>query len=163
MDVLSANPYAMFLRRLDQSSLDSYRIHIRTDVKLNQRVYNSPTADQVAAIWIEGNNANVSHERDIIVHSNSRHKHRVQHYYGCYDPLQYPLLFARVYLALSGVQRNSNMKLQISVVMVVKWYSQVLAFKSLYANYICPNANKEKNSLETPEHIIVSSLLHHLG
>ncbi|KAG5523753.1 hypothetical protein RHGRI_030663 [Rhododendron griersonianum] len=85
----------MFLRRLDQSSLDSYRIHIRTDVKLNQRVYNSPAADQVGAIWIEGNNANVSHERDIIVHSNSRHKHRVQHYYGCYDPLQYPLLFAR--------------------------------------------------------------------
>ncbi|KAG5565447.1 hypothetical protein RHGRI_001363 [Rhododendron griersonianum] len=95
MDVLSANPYAMFLRRLDHSSLDSCRIHIRTDVKLDQRVYNSPTADQVAAIWIEGNNANVSHERDIIVHSNSGHKHRVQHYYGCYDPLQYPLLFPR--------------------------------------------------------------------
>ncbi|KAG5563862.1 hypothetical protein RHGRI_000157 [Rhododendron griersonianum] len=95
MDMLSANPYAMFLRRLDQSSLDSYRIHIRTDVKLDQRVYNSPSADQVAAIWIEGNNATVSHERDIIVHSNSGHKHRVQHYYGCYDPLQYPLLFPR--------------------------------------------------------------------
>ncbi|KAI8571807.1 hypothetical protein RHMOL_Rhmol01G0147800 [Rhododendron molle] len=85
----------MFLWRLDQSSLDSYRIHVRTDVKLNQRVCNSPTADQVAAIWIEGNNANVSHERDIIVHLNSRHKHRVQHYYGCYDLLQYPLLFPR--------------------------------------------------------------------
>ncbi|KAG5521013.1 hypothetical protein RHGRI_033531 [Rhododendron griersonianum] len=83
MDVLPAKPYAMFLRRLDQSYFDSYRIHIRTDVKLNQRVYNSPTADQVAAIWIEGNNANVSHERDIIVHLNSRHKHRMQHYYGC--------------------------------------------------------------------------------
>ncbi|KAF7152941.1 hypothetical protein RHSIM_Rhsim01G0079700 [Rhododendron simsii] len=62
MDMFSANPYAMFLRRLDQSSLDSYRIHIRTDVKLDQRVYNSPSADQVAAIWIEGNNANVTHE-----------------------------------------------------------------------------------------------------
>ncbi|KAG5530734.1 hypothetical protein RHGRI_025635 [Rhododendron griersonianum] len=85
----------MFLRRLDQSSLDSYRIHIRIDVKLDQRVYNSPSVDQVASIWIEGNNANVSHEHDIIVHSNSGHKHRVQHYYGCYDPLQYPLLLPR--------------------------------------------------------------------
>lgn len=66
-------------------------------------------------------------------------------------------MYDLVYLALSGVQRNSNMKLQISVAMVVKWYSKVLAFKSLYANYICPNANKEKNSVETPEHIIVSS------
>ncbi|KAG5531059.1 hypothetical protein RHGRI_025874 [Rhododendron griersonianum] len=40
-------------RRLDHNSLDSCRIHIRNDVKLDQRVYNSPSADQVAAIWIE--------------------------------------------------------------------------------------------------------------
>ncbi|KAG5531045.1 hypothetical protein RHGRI_025860 [Rhododendron griersonianum] len=53
MDVLSTNPYAVFLRRLDHNSLDSCRIHIRNDVKLDQRVYNSPSADQVAAIWIE--------------------------------------------------------------------------------------------------------------
>ncbi|KAG5545341.1 hypothetical protein RHGRI_017716 [Rhododendron griersonianum] len=45
MDVLSTNPYAMFLRRLDHNSLDLYRIHIRTDVKLYQRLYNSPSID----------------------------------------------------------------------------------------------------------------------
>ena len=31
-------------------------------------------------------------ERNIIVHSDSGHSHRVRYYFGCYDPLQYPLL-----------------------------------------------------------------------
>ncbi|KAL0346417.1 UNVERIFIED_CONTAM: hypothetical protein Scaly_1657700 [Sesamum calycinum] len=66
------------------------------DVKLDQRVYNSPTADQVAAIWVEGNDDDIPFERDIIVHSHSGHRHRIKHYYGCYDPLQYPILFPRV-------------------------------------------------------------------
>lgn len=95
MDVLSPNPYAIFLRRLEHSSLDMCRIHIRTDVELDQRVYSSPSDDQVAAIWIEGNNANVSHERDIIVHSSSGRTNTVCHYHGCYDSLQYLLLFPR--------------------------------------------------------------------
>ncbi|KAG5520326.1 hypothetical protein RHGRI_033033 [Rhododendron griersonianum] len=95
MEVLSGNPYSQVLRKLQHVPLDSYHIHIRSDAKLDQRVYNTPSADQVAAIWIEGNNPNVPHDHDIIVHSTSGHKHRVKHYYGCYDALQYPLLFPR--------------------------------------------------------------------
>ena len=44
---------------------------------------------------VEGNNANLAHERDIIVHTHLGHKHTIKHYYGCYDPLQYPLLFLK--------------------------------------------------------------------
>ena len=39
------------------------------------------------------NNPNVAHAWDIIVHTHSGHKHTIKHYYGCYDPLQCPLLF----------------------------------------------------------------------
>ena len=93
MRVLLGNPYAQFFRRLEDAPLDAYEIRIRSDVKLDQRIYNSPSIDQVVTIWIEENNPNVAHERDIIVHAHSGHKHTVKHYYGCYDPLQYPLSF----------------------------------------------------------------------
>ncbi|KAH7860945.1 hypothetical protein Vadar_019830 [Vaccinium darrowii] len=46
MEVLSGNPYSQVLRKLQQDQLDSYQIRIRSDVKLDQRVYNSPSADQ---------------------------------------------------------------------------------------------------------------------
>ncbi|XP_022159216.1 uncharacterized protein LOC111025635 [Momordica charantia] len=49
--------------------------------------------NQVAAIWIEGNNKNISFKRDIVVHAHSGKRHRIQHYFSCYDSLQYPLLF----------------------------------------------------------------------
>ena len=62
---------------------------------MDQRVYNSPSIDQVPAIWIKGNNPNLAHEHNIIVHTHSRHKHTIKHYYGRYDPLQYPLLFSK--------------------------------------------------------------------
>ncbi|KAL0277960.1 UNVERIFIED_CONTAM: hypothetical protein Sradi_7309600, partial [Sesamum radiatum] len=94
--VLEGNPYAKIFRRLkDYPSVKDIQLHISKDVKLDQRVYNSPTADQVAAIWVEGNDGDIPFERDIIVHSHSGHRHRIKHYYGCYDPLQYPILFPR--------------------------------------------------------------------
>ncbi|CAA0817900.1 Unknown protein, partial [Striga hermonthica] len=89
------NPYAKVFRRLkDYPSMDEVRLHISKDAKLNQRVYNCPTTDQVAAIWVGGNNVNIPFERDIVIHAHSG-RHRIKHYFGCYDPLQYPLLFPR--------------------------------------------------------------------
>lgn len=32
-------------------------------------------------------------QREIIVRNHDGHSHRIQYYYGCYDPLQYLLLF----------------------------------------------------------------------
>lgn len=94
MKILEGNPFARFLRKLkDYPSLDNLQVCIEKDVSLHQRVYNSPTADQVAAIWIEGNDPSENVQRDIIVHAHSGAPYRVKHYYGCYDPLQYPILF----------------------------------------------------------------------
>ncbi|KAG5560902.1 hypothetical protein RHGRI_004059 [Rhododendron griersonianum] len=70
MEVLSENPYAQVLHTLEKRPLESYRIHIQSSVKLDQRVYNSPSVDQVAGIWIEGNNANVPFEREIVIHEH---------------------------------------------------------------------------------------------
>ena len=33
--------------------------------------------------------------RDILVYNHSGERHKVQYYYGCYDPLEYPLLLPR--------------------------------------------------------------------
>nr|XP_027096190.1 uncharacterized protein LOC113716088 [Coffea arabica] len=94
MKILEENPFARFLRKLkDYPSLDNLQVCIKKDASLDQRVYNSPTADQVAAIWIEGNDPSENVQRDIIVHAHSGAPYRVKHYYGCYDPLQYPILF----------------------------------------------------------------------
>ncbi|GAA0158935.1 hypothetical protein LIER_15838 [Lithospermum erythrorhizon] len=72
--------------------MQDVHLHISKDVNLDQRVYNSLTTDQVAAIWVEGNNSHIPNQRQIVVHCHSGYTHRIQHYYGCYDPLQYPLL-----------------------------------------------------------------------
>lgn len=48
---------------------------------------------QVAAIWVEEDGSRDYSSRDIIVYSYSGSSHRVQYYFGCYEPLQYPLLF----------------------------------------------------------------------
>ncbi|XP_059629828.1 uncharacterized protein LOC132272751 [Cornus florida] len=94
MNILSSNPYAQFLRRLkDIPVSDNHEIVITNDVRLDQRVFNSPIVNQVAAVWIEGAYPDMRLERDIIVIAHSGRKHRVRHYFRCYDPLQYPLLF----------------------------------------------------------------------
>ena len=43
---------------------------------------------------VEGNNANIPFEREMVAHSHSGTRHRVRHYYGCYNALRYPILFA---------------------------------------------------------------------
>ncbi|GAA0166574.1 hypothetical protein LIER_40214 [Lithospermum erythrorhizon] len=49
--ILAKNPYVKIFRRLQNfSSLHGIRLHISKVTKLDQRVYNSPTIDQIAAI-----------------------------------------------------------------------------------------------------------------
>jgi hypothetical protein len=77
----------------DVPDLEHQQIHIRSNASLDQRVYNAPSSSQVAAIWVDENTSEQHMSRDIIVYSHSGCSHRVQYYFGCYDPLQYPLLF----------------------------------------------------------------------
>ncbi|XP_077222666.1 uncharacterized protein LOC143856351 [Tasmannia lanceolata] len=96
ISILEISPYSQFLKSLrHHKSLQDCAIIINKDCGLDQRVYNAPTASQVAAIWIEGVNNESLHTRDIILRSHCGHTCRIQSYFGCYDPLQYPLLFPR--------------------------------------------------------------------
>ncbi|CAH9052040.1 unnamed protein product [Cuscuta europaea] len=92
--VLDSNPYSQFFRSLkDVSSLEDCNIIIRSNIKVDQRLYNMPTVSQVAAIWVEESDAVGESQRDIRVYAKRGRSHYVQYYYSCYDPLQYPLLF----------------------------------------------------------------------
>nr|GLL17688.1 uncharacterized protein LOC109154419 [Ipomoea trifida] len=94
IDVLGRNPYSQFFRNLkDMSSLDDCNIVIRSNASLDQRVYNMPTSSQVAAIWVDEQDGSGQNNRDIRVLGKTGQSHSVKYYYGCYDPLQYPLLF----------------------------------------------------------------------
>ncbi|XP_015167740.1 uncharacterized protein [Solanum tuberosum] len=95
-NIMERNPYAKFFSQLkEHTSFQNMEIRIAANASLDQRVYNKPSVDQVAAIWVDGNNPNIPFERDIAVHEHSGYKHRVKHYYGCYDPLQYPLILPK--------------------------------------------------------------------
>ena len=92
--ILESNPYAVFFRNLSNiQNLEVQQIVLKSDIGLDQRVFNLPSASQVAGIWIEDTNAVERRERDIMVYAHSGFSHRVRYYFGCYDPLQYPLLF----------------------------------------------------------------------
>ncbi|XP_062093997.1 uncharacterized protein LOC133800034 [Humulus lupulus] len=94
IDILQINPYSIFFRSLgDLEDLENQTILIRTDPGLDQRVFNAPTSSQVAAILVENNEGEQLKPRDIFVHNHLGGNHKVQYYFGCYDPLQYPLLF----------------------------------------------------------------------
>ncbi|KAL5575312.1 hypothetical protein UlMin_017011 [Ulmus minor] len=94
LNILQVNPYSTFFRLLkDIPDLKNHKIHLRSDPGLDQRVYNIPSASQVAAILLDDDPSTEHKTRDIIVHSHFGFKHKVQYYFGCYDPLQYPLLF----------------------------------------------------------------------
>ncbi|KAK3228730.1 hypothetical protein Dsin_000611 [Dipteronia sinensis] len=94
IDILHINPYCRFFRNLKGvSDLDKYKILTRSDVELDQRLYNSPSVSQVAAMWVDDEPSGERRSRDIVVYGHAGFSHKVEYYFGCYDPLQYPLLF----------------------------------------------------------------------
>ncbi|XP_074278706.1 uncharacterized protein LOC141602303 [Silene latifolia] len=92
------------------------RIIIKSDPSQDQRTHNAPTTSQVAAIWVDDENSSQPPRHDIVIYANSGTSHRILHYYGCYDPLQYPLLFPfgetdwhrRIYRASSHPRRRPD-------------------------------------------------------
>ncbi|XP_076927916.1 uncharacterized protein LOC143591651 [Bidens hawaiensis] len=92
--VLSANPYVKTFRSLPElGPLDDYKVTLNASLELDQRVYNRPTTFEVAGIWVEGNDNITSYKRSIVVYGRSEYSQNIQPYFGCYDPLCYPLFF----------------------------------------------------------------------
>lgn len=96
MSLMNLNPYAHFFRSLRETGItERSQIIIPHNPVLDQRVYNAPTSNEVDAIFIEETNSTQIHSPHIIVYGKSKEPHRVMHYFGCYDLLQYPLLFPK--------------------------------------------------------------------
>lgn len=94
LGILEHNPYVHTFRQMGSvPNLDDYRISLNTNIVLDQRVYNAPTASQVAAIWIDGNDPRNQFDRSVIVFGRENHPHYIKPYHGNYDPLSYPLFF----------------------------------------------------------------------
>ncbi|KAL6536814.1 hypothetical protein OROHE_012398 [Orobanche hederae] len=94
VEMMKSNPYANFFHGLRElTNLQDYNIVLRADPCLDMRIYNLPITHQFAAIWNELTDIPADHPHDIRVCTSAGKTHRVHYYYGCYDPLQYTLLF----------------------------------------------------------------------
>ncbi|XP_074266064.1 uncharacterized protein LOC141588525 [Silene latifolia] len=94
MNITQSNPYARFFRSLKNVNVtDNTQIRIQKNPTRDQRVSNVPTSDEVAVIWADDTTLGETSGPHILVTGRSQASHRIMHYYGCYDPLQYPLLF----------------------------------------------------------------------
>lgn len=97
--ILRENPYSKQFITLGQNeNLDDYRLILNLDQRLDQRTYNAPITSEVAAVWIEGNERRNTFDKNIILHGNNNEIQGIKSYYGCYDPLSYPLFFPRAEL-----------------------------------------------------------------
>ena len=91
--ILENNPYVRVFRTVGQmKNLDELKIELNTNISVDQRRYNAPAMDQVAAIWQDGSDEKNKFKRSIMVFPNSGGPQFIRAFHGCYDPLAYPIL-----------------------------------------------------------------------
>uniref|UniRef100_A0A453QI94 Helitron helicase-like domain-containing protein n=1 Tax=Aegilops tauschii subsp. strangulata TaxID=200361 RepID=A0A453QI94_AEGTS len=99
-NILRDNPYSHQFRSLGQvQNLQDYRVILNLDQRLDQRTYGAPVTSEVASVSVEGNEKRNTYDKNVILlHGNNRETKHIRSYYGCYDPLSYPLFFPRAEL-----------------------------------------------------------------
>ncbi|CAI9115815.1 OLC1v1016816C1 [Oldenlandia corymbosa var. corymbosa] len=86
MDILKNNPYREFLKDLkDMPTLDNKVIVPNMSPKLDQRRYNLPKTNEVAAIFTDMSNEWVDKSVHIQIYDKSEQRYALKHYSGCYD------------------------------------------------------------------------------
>jgi len=92
--ILENNPYVRVFRTVGQmKNLDELKIELNTSISVDQRRYNAPAMDQVAAIWQDGSDEKNKFKHSIMVFPNSGGPQFIRAFHGCYDPLAYPILY----------------------------------------------------------------------
>ena len=67
--ILQNNPYVLLFKNLGSvSNIAEYNIELNTSISIDQRRYNAPGMDQVAAIWMDGNDPQQRFSRSIIIY-----------------------------------------------------------------------------------------------
>jgi hypothetical protein len=94
MSTIAMNPYLHNFRILGQSgNIEEYKIELNTSISIDQRRFNAPAMDQVAAIRQDGSDEQRKFKRSIMIYANSGHPIFIRAYHGCYDSLAYPLFY----------------------------------------------------------------------
>jgi hypothetical protein len=92
LNIMQHNPYVQAFKSLiTLTNLDCYAIELNTSISVDQRRYNAPAMEQVAAIWFDGNDPQQRFERSIVIYGKENQPHYIRPYHGCYDPLAYPM------------------------------------------------------------------------
>ncbi|KAG5557535.1 hypothetical protein RHGRI_007692 [Rhododendron griersonianum] len=83
INTLRANPYSQFFRSLsDLPNIDECEVILRANPRAEDSTALPPTVSQVAAIWIEDEDATELRERDIIVRKQEDgHSQKINYYY----------------------------------------------------------------------------------
>ena len=56
LKIMQHNPYVQTFKSLDTlTNLDCYAIELNTSISIDQRRYNAPAKEHIAAIWFDGN------------------------------------------------------------------------------------------------------------
>ncbi|CAN6582717.1 unnamed protein product [Malus baccata var. baccata] len=86
------NPFVHTLRSLRQrQDLPNFKLILK-EQPIDRRQYSLPSASQVAAIIINGDDATIANGRDVVVDTISGRLSHFRNYVEFYDSLQYPLL-----------------------------------------------------------------------
>ncbi|XP_073277631.1 uncharacterized protein [Primulina huaijiensis] len=94
INILTVHLYANFFRSLNSiDNLHDYKITLQADPAIDQRVFNKPTVSQVAGIWLESDESEQYASQHIQVYPKDSQTQIIKHYFACYDPMQYPLIF----------------------------------------------------------------------
>ena len=75
-------------------NLDDYKIILEANPSVDQRTFNKPTVSQVGGVWLETSDCEQIMSKHIEEYGKNGKTQIVKHYYGYYDSLQYPLIFA---------------------------------------------------------------------
>ena len=70
LQILENNPYVRVFRTVGQmKNLDELKIELNASISVDQRRYNAPAMDQVAAIWQDGSDEKNKFKHSIMVFS----------------------------------------------------------------------------------------------
>ncbi|WVZ93700.1 hypothetical protein U9M48_039661 [Paspalum notatum var. saurae] len=94
LGILQINPYVQSFKSLGtMGNLQEYAIALNMTISVDQRRFNAPAKEQVAAIWMDGNDPEHRFDRNVVVYGKSDKPFYIRAYHECYDPLGYPLFF----------------------------------------------------------------------
>jgi hypothetical protein len=73
LNIMQHNPYVQAFKSLGTlTNLDCYAIELNTSISVDQRRYNAPAMEQMAAIWFDGNDSQQRFERSIVVYGKKK-------------------------------------------------------------------------------------------